>query len=141
MSPGDARPDWPELPAGLDVAVLHDPVPEDAPPDRRDTLVQAEQTAAALADLGLAPRLVPFGPDMERARAVLSARPPALVMNLVEGVAGLESMAFAAPAMLEALGVPFTGSDARALLAAARKSGVKRLLRQAGLSTPDWKGL
>lgn len=138
MSPRDARPGWPELPAGLDVAVLHDPVPDDAPPDRRDTLVQADETAAALAGLGLAPRLVPFGPDMERARETLGARPPALALNLVEGVAGLESMAFAAPAMLEALGVPFTGSDARALLAAARKSAAKRLLRQAGLSTPDW---
>ncbi len=138
MSARDGGGAWPELPAGLDVAILHDPVPDDAPPDRLDTLVQAREAAHTLAGLGLAPRLVPFGPDMEAARAALSAAPPALALNLVESVAGMESMAFAAPAMLETLGIPRTGSDARALLATSRKSAVKRLLRQSGLTTPDW---
>jgi D-alanine-D-alanine ligase len=123
---------------GLDVAILHDPVPQDAPPDRQDTLAQAHAVAHALTSLGLAPRLVPFGPDMEAARRELCARLPRLAVNLVESLAGLERLAFTVPALLAALGVPFTGSDAQALLATSDKSEVKRRLRQAGLATPGW---
>ena len=126
------------LPAGLDVAILHDPVPDNAPPDRRDTLTQADDVARALAHLGLSPRLVPFGPDVAAARRELTSRPPDLAVNLVESLAGLECLAFTAPALLDALDIPGTGSCARALLATARKSEAKRALRQAGLATPDW---
>jgi len=113
-------------------------VPEDAPPDRQDTLTQARDVAQALARLGMAPRLAPFGPDLDAMRRELSAPLPRLAVNLVESLAGFERLAFAAPALLAALGIPCTGSDAPALLAASGKSAAKRLLRQAGLSTPDW---
>jgi D-alanine-D-alanine ligase len=126
------------FPAGLAVVILHDPVPADAPPDRQDTLVQARDVADALRRLCLAPRLLSFGPDLEAARRELCARPPALAVNLVESLAGLEHLVFAVPALLEALGIPCTGSGATALLATGGKSAAKRRLRQAGLATPDW---
>lgn len=126
----------PERP--LDICVLHDPVPHDAPPDQQDTLIQAAAVARALERLGHAPRLLAFGPDLDAARQGLEARPPALAVNLVESLAGLEALACAAPALLSALGIAFTGSAASALLATASKSAVKRRLRQAGLPTPDW---
>ncbi|MDR3640443.1 MAG: GNAT family N-acetyltransferase [Humidesulfovibrio sp.] len=126
---------------GLAVAVLHDPVPPDAPPDRQDTLEQARTVAEALARLGCAPVLTPFGPDLDAARRELSGRPPRLAVNLVESLADLEQMVFAVPALLEALGIPCTGSGARALLATSGKSEAKRRLRQAGLATPDWLSL
>ncbi|WP_459858478.1 GNAT family N-acetyltransferase [Humidesulfovibrio idahonensis] len=124
--------------AGLDVVILHDPVPHDAPPDRQDTLTQARDVARALKRLGCATRLLPFGPDLDAMRRELSRTPPRLAVNLVESMAGLERLAFAAPALLAALGIPCTGSGAQALLAASGKSEVKRRLRQAGLATPDW---
>jgi len=124
--------------AGLDVVILHDPVPQDAPPDRQDTLTQARDVARALERLGCAARLLPFGPDLDAMRRELSHKPPRLAVNLVESMAGLERLAFAAPALLTALGIPCTGSGAQALLAASGKSEVKRRLRQTGLATPDW---
>jgi len=127
--------------AGLAVAVLHDPVPEGAPPDRRDTLVQARAVAAALERLGHRPRLMVFGPDLSAARRELAACPPDAAVNLVESLAGLEHMAFAAPALLAALAIPCTGCRAEALLATSGKSAAKRRLRQAGLPTPDWLSL
>jgi D-alanine-D-alanine ligase len=134
----DSNADGRTFLAGLDVAILHDPVPEDAPPDRQDTLIQARDVAQALARLGMAPRLVSFGPDLDAMRRELSAPLPRLAVNLVESLAGFEQLAFAAPALLTALGIPFTGCGAQALLAASGKSAAKRLLRRAGLSTPDW---
>jgi len=47
-------------------------------------------------------------------------------------------LAFAAPALVQALGIACTGSEATALLATSAKSAAKRRLRRAGLPTPDW---
>lgn len=124
--------------SGLDILILHDPVPPEAPPDRQDTLTQARAMAGALARPGHMPRLAPFGPDLAAMRREFTARRPRLAVNLVESLAGLEHMAFAAPALLAALGIPCTGCTAAALLATASKSAVKRSLRRAGLPTPDW---
>jgi D-alanine-D-alanine ligase len=122
----------------LSVLVLHDPVGPDAPPDRLDSLDQAEAVAGALARLGHRPRLTPFLPDLSAMRAEFTCLRPDAAFNLVENVAGLDRLAFAAPALLEALGIPCTGNPAGALLATAGKSAVKRRLHQAGLPTPRW---
>ncbi len=123
---------------GLSIAVLHDPLGPDDPPDRLDSLVQAEAVAGALGRLGHRPRLVPFLPDLSAMRSELTRLRPDVAFNLAENVAGLDRLAFAAPALLAALGIPCTGSPAAALLATAGKSMVKRRLRQAGLPTPPW---
>jgi len=124
--------------AGLDLAVLHDPVRPDDPPDRVDSLVQAEAVAAALARQGHAPVLVPFQPDLSRMRARLEELKPAAAVNLAESLAGFERLAFCAAALAEALGIPCTGSSAAALLACSGKSAVKRRLLAAGLPTAPW---
>lgn len=123
---------------GLGIAVLHDPLGPDAPPDRLDSLVQAEAVAVALVCLGHRPQLVPFGPDLAAMRGELLRLRPDAAFNLAENVAGMDRLAFAAPALLAALGIPCTGSPAAALLATAGKGMVKRRLRQAGLPTPPW---
>ncbi|PKN08209.1 MAG: hypothetical protein CVU73_07020 [Deltaproteobacteria bacterium HGW-Deltaproteobacteria-8] len=128
----------PAVTPALSIAVLHDPLGPDAPPDRLDSLVQAEAVAGALARLGHRPRLVPFVPDLLTMRSEFTRLRPDVAFNLAENVAGLDRLAFAAPALLEALGIPCTGSPAAALLATAGKSMVKRRLRQAGLPTPPW---
>jgi D-alanine-D-alanine ligase len=60
------------------------------------------------------------------------------VVNLVESVGGSGSLLHLAPALLESLGIAFTGARAAAMFATTHKPLAKRLLMGAGLPTPAW---
>ena len=61
-----------------------------------------------------------------------------LVFNIAEGLRGRTREA-QIPALLDLLGVPFTGSDAAAMAVTLDKGLAKRLVREAGLPTPAWE--
>lgn len=58
-----------------------------------------------------------------------------LVFNIAEGIEG-RARESQVPALLELLGIPYTGSDPTALSIALDKGLAKRLVRQAGFHTP-----
>jgi D-alanine-D-alanine ligase len=121
--------------------ILHQAVPPDAPPDERDVLEQVGAVEAALIDAGWRTRRVAAGLDLAAIARALANDPPDLVVNLVESLpvgraAGV--MASAAAALIEALGLRFTGNPAAALALTADKLATKRVLRAAGIATPDW---
>lgn len=121
--------------------ILHQAVPPDAPPDEQDVLEQVAAVEAALLDLGWRMRRIAAGLDLAAVARALADDPPDLVVNLVESLpagrpAGL--MAPAAAALLESLGLRFTGNSAAALALTADKPATKRVLRAAGIATPDW---
>jgi D-alanine-D-alanine ligase len=120
------------------ILVLHSDVPPDAPPEDRDTLIAAGAISQALTSHGHQAPLVAFVPDLDVLRAQLAAHRPDVVFNLVEGIEGKGRLAHVAPSLLEEIGVPYTGTGADALIATGDKPGAKRLLRKAGLPTPDW---
>ncbi len=106
-------------------------------PDEADTIVQAETVSRMLGRLGWTSEIVAVGLDL----AVLDRlrrRRPDMVFNLVEALDGDGRLAHVVPAALEHLGIPFTGSSARAIFATTDKPLSKTLLRGAGLPTPDW---
>jgi D-alanine-D-alanine ligase len=76
------------------------------------------------------------GLDLSRLQRLLDERPPRLVFNLVESLDGRGQLIGAVPALLEALGVPFTGCSASALGVTSDKLLAKRQLRGGGLPTP-----
>lgn len=120
------------------VAVLYDRLAADAPADEVDNLRQAEAVSDALHALGHEARMVACGLDLvETARTLLVLEPDA-VFNLVEALDGCDNLCGAVPGLLVRLGLPHTGGSAFALTATADKLVVKRLLRRAGLPTPDW---
>lgn len=123
------------------VAVLHDPVAPDAPPDEQDNLDQARAVAGALRELGHAARLVPFSLDLAALSRDLERERPDAVFNLVETVAGSVRLAHLAPALAGFLGLPCTGADEWAMLSASAKDRTKEVLRGRGLPTPDWLAL
>jgi D-alanine-D-alanine ligase len=61
-----------------------------------------------------------------------------LVFNIAEGVSGRNREA-AVPALCELMGIPYTGSDAATLSIALDKALSKRVLRQHGISTPEFQ--
>jgi D-alanine-D-alanine ligase len=120
------------------VLVLHSDVAPDAPPDEQDTLITARAIADALRGNGHEAVLAPFTPEPAALKKLIESIQPQIVFNMVESVFGEGQIASIAPAMLEKLGVPYTGVSAAAMAVTGDKPLAKNILRAAGLPTPDW---
>jgi D-alanine-D-alanine ligase len=60
------------------------------------------------------------------------------VFNLVETVGSTGMWSYLAPALLERLGLSYTGSPPGAIFLTTHKVAAKMLLRRQGVSTPGW---
>jgi len=138
------------------IAVVHNTdfhAAADAPPDatddpahasRADILGAARDVAAALRALDYAVEFLPveevrpggLAAGLSSLAARLGRRPPDLVFNLCESLAGDSRNEIVVPSLLDALGVPYTGSGPIALGLALRKEVAKELLRAAGVPVP-----
>ena len=118
------------------VVVLYGAVAEHAPPDEQDALVEVQAVAQALERLGYRAETLALTLDLDTARAWLVRRRPLLVFNLVESVAGSGRLIHLAPALLEALGLPYTGTSLTGMFLSSNKLLTKRLLSLEGIATP-----
>lgn len=119
------------------MVLLDDPAPSRA--DDADTLVQAQAVEEALAQIGYECHRVFLAPGIGAAAQELAQRAPALVFNLVESIGGVGGRLHFAPALVEALGFTLSGTGSVAMAASTDKILAKRILRGAGLATPDWR--
>jgi D-alanine-D-alanine ligase len=122
------------------VAILFNAIGEEAKTDELDVLVQLEAVSASLERLGHEPASVPCGLDIRDAVGVLETFKPDTVFNLVECLDGHGRLIFLVPAVLDAIGISYTGSPAEALFLTSHKVLAKERIRAAGLPTPDWIG-
>ena len=120
------------------VAILHNRVADDASESDRDVLVQVEVVAAALEQLGHASAAISCDLDLQSLQNELQRRPPDVVFNLVESLAGSDALGFVVPALLDRMNVPYTGSPTVATFLTNHKLLAKQRLSQAGLPTPVW---
>src|ERR1044071_3775908 len=120
------------------VLVLHSDVAPDAPADELDTLYTARAIAEALESRGHRASLAPFVFDPRSLRALITEHRSDAVFNMVEAIFGQGELAPIVPTLLEKLNVPFTGCGAAPMALAGDKPLAKRMLRLAGLPTPDW---
>lgn len=98
----------------------------------------AEDVAEALVSDGRhTATLIPVEGDFAELRTRLDAAAPACVFNLCESLGSDARLETAVPTVLELMGIPYTGSPPEALSAALYKDRVKRILVQAGVSTPQ----
>ena len=100
-----------------------------------DSTSTIEAIAEALRRGGHAVHLVEADANLP---AWLAAHPVNVVFNIAEGAAGphRESQV---PAILESLGIPFTGSDSVTLALALDKARTKQVLAYEGIATPAWQ--
>ncbi|MEO8463757.1 MAG: ATP-grasp domain-containing protein [Gammaproteobacteria bacterium] len=118
------------------ILLLHDAFADAGRPDANDTLLEAEAIAQALGGIGYDTSIAAVGHDLTRLEALLAQRAPRLVVNLVESIDGRGQLISVVPALLESLGVPFTGCSANALGVTSDKVLAKQQLVRAGVSTP-----
>ena len=121
------------------VVILHDKIAADAREDELDDLVQVEAVAGALHTLGYETASHPFDlKSMGDLVSTLESIRPAGVVNLVETIDGSSSLCFTACAVLDSMGIKYSGSSASAVFISTNKVITKRMLRSAGLPTPEW---
>ena len=91
---------------------------------------------SVLQDLGHEVQLLGDGEELLRH---FSRGPrPDLVLNIAEGRGSSRSREARVPAVLEMLGIPYTGTDPLTLAVTLDKDCAKRLVRDAGVATPAW---
>jgi D-alanine-D-alanine ligase len=69
----------------------------------------------------------------------IKARRPALVFNVCESLAGDARNEIVVPAVLEMLGLPYTGASALTLGMSLHKERTKEVLAARGIATPDYR--
>jgi D-alanine-D-alanine ligase len=122
----------------MHIAILHPAIPDQATLEDQDTLVQVRTVAEALERLGHEPTAVGCTLDLAALRDRLTVLRPDLVFNLVESVDGADSLQYVPAAVLDVLGLPYTGNSAEAVFQTTHKLLAKQLLHLAGLPTPAW---
>jgi D-alanine-D-alanine ligase len=120
------------------VTILHNAVPADAPPEDQDTLVEVDAVSSALTCLGHTATTLACSLDLAAMREDLLRLRPDVVFNLVESLAGADSLVYLPAAVLDTLGLPYCGSRTESLFLTTHKTLAKQRMRQAGLPTPDW---
>jgi len=100
-----------------------------------DSPITLDAIAAGIASHGH--EVVRLEATSDLPRLLLNA-PVDVVFNIAEGLGGRSREAMV-PALLELLGVPYTGSDAATLAVALDKALAKRVLRQHGVPTPAFQ--
>ena len=109
------------------------PVPDDFQ-EEFDSPVTIEAIALALRELGHELDLLGDGRELiER----LLADPPEFVFNIAEGQGISRSREARVPALLEILGIAYTGSDPLTLAVTLDKDCAKRLVQSAGVAVPQ----
>jgi D-alanine-D-alanine ligase len=111
-------------------------LPRDDEDEEFDAPETIEALATALTDLGHDVELLGYGEPL--LRRLLSGPRPDLVWNIAEGHGGCRSREARAPAVLEMLDIPYTGSDPLTLATALDKDCAKRLVALAGVATAPW---
>jgi D-alanine-D-alanine ligase len=120
------------------IVILHSDVSPDATEDELDCLQQAQAISQALRHLHHKPILLPFGLDLNQTIIKLKSLKPLAVFNIVETLASKGSLIYFAPAILDTLQIPYTGCDTKAVFQTSNKPLAKKIMRDAGIATPDW---
>ncbi|GAB6905546.1 ATP-grasp enzyme, D-alanine-D-alanine ligase [Desulfosarcina cetonica] len=122
------------------VAIVHDTVADTDAPDARDVLAQADAVAVALDRLGHTVCRVSCSLNLAALRTFLEERRIDRVFNLVESIGGQGRLIHLAPFCFDAMGLPYTGAPAEAMLLTSNKTLAKGWMMSAGIPTPAWIG-
>lgn len=120
----------------FDLKISGPQIPKDLPDDFQEEF-DGPHTIEAIANVlrELGHQVVLLGDGREFLEKVL-ADPPDFVFNFAEGHGVSRSREARVPAVLEMLGIPFTGSDPLTMAVTLDKDMAKRLVQPAGVTVP-----
>lgn len=120
--------------------IYNEPLPEGTLnwESSRDVLIQVDAIEQALTGQGHETHRIPFTGDLLGFVKTLQSRSPRLVFNLCESVNEDPGLIGHPAAVLELLGIPFTGSPALALMLSTDKLLTKQLLQANNIRTPNY---
>ncbi len=125
----------------MKTVILYSEIDACASADERDVLVQVEAVMAALGALGHEVAALPFSLDLAAMGDRLRRSGCDFVFNLVETCGGQGRLIHLAPALLDALAIPYTGAGTEATFLSSNKLAAKRILHANRLRTPAWASL
>ena len=115
------------------------------PPASQDYKKQVESTdeaefdvARALLSKGHEVRLLGFRDNLDQLLAGLRAEPVDVVFNLVERFRGQSGLDYTVAALLEMLGLPYTGASSEGLMLARDKALTKKVFAYQGIRIPHF---
>lgn len=119
------------------VAIIYNAVSDDRDPSELDILSQVRLVGEALDVLGIKNTAIPVTRALGDLLNSLEKSGSDAVFNLVESVDGEDELHPDIAAVLELIGLPFTGSSARGLWLTTDKIMAKDIMRARGIPTPD----
>jgi D-alanine-D-alanine ligase len=122
------------------VAIVHNEVKKEDRADEKDVLVQATAVSEASMALGHETVSLSCNIDLSSIRTRLEDLGPDMVFNLVESLEGNGRLIYLFPALLDVMGLPYTGSCTEAVFLTSHKILAKERMSLAGLPTPQWMG-
>lgn len=122
----------------FDLAEKH--LPRDGEPGDQAAELDSRETVQALRDAlaGLGHEAALIGDGRELLQFLASGGRVDLVFNIAEGLTG-RSREAQVPALLEMMGIPYTGADPLTLSLCLDKAMFKKVLRAENLPTPDFR--
>ena len=122
------------------IAIVHNKVGEESRIDEKDVLIQSEAVSRALQELNHETITLGCSLDLDEMERQLSSIGPDMVFNLVESLAGEGRFIHFFPGLLDAMGIPYTGSPTEVLCVTSHKVLAKERMTHYGLATPAWRG-
>jgi D-alanine-D-alanine ligase len=120
------------------IVIMHSDVKENASEDEQDCLTQVKVVDETISALGHQPVHFPFVMDLNANIAAMRKVMPDIVFNLVETVDGRGALAYVAPALMDTIGVCYTGCRTEAMFLTSNKPLAKKILHTHGVDTPPW---
>ncbi|MBN2342265.1 MAG: ATP-grasp domain-containing protein [Deltaproteobacteria bacterium] len=120
------------------VVIVHNDVVGSDAPDELDVLEQVNAVSDALVTLDYAPVRLAVTLNLQATANLILKLKPHFVFNLFESVESTGRFIYFAPAVLDHLGVPYSGSSTREIFLTTHKVLSKEHLKANGLPTPRW---
>jgi D-alanine-D-alanine ligase len=118
------------------IAVLFNKPGVDAGPDELDILDEVELIEKCLKTLGHDSFRLPVTLDLSAAFNTLKSEKPDLIFNLAESIENHGALVYLVPALLDVIGIPYTGTPTEPMFISAGKHLTKQILEQKGIPVP-----
>lgn len=119
------------------IIILHNQIFHNTP-DETDVLAQRDLVKEACIKLGFDVLCMTVGDDIRKDMDAVAGQNPDLVFNLVESAWGKGELIYFAPAALNSLRIPYTGTPLDALFVTTNKVLAKKIMRLNHLPTADF---